>query len=134
MAHFERLNFNIKGLLKFEGSGIFNLGSLAHARTDPETLYFQIAKSSILPRTRTRVLVAKLWSYDHNCRRHLASHARAYCSENSFLDNRGEEFAKLNFEVCFKINELQNSKPQPYYELTKNGKITVRVEELSTTP
>ena len=40
---------------------------------------------------------------------------------------------KLNFEVCFKINELQNSKPQPYYGLTKNGKITVRVEELRQT-
>ncbi|MCV6588700.1 MAG: Rha family transcriptional regulator [Marinobacterium sp.] len=32
-----------------------------------------------------------------------------------------EEFAKLNFEVCFKNNELQNGKPQPYYKMTKNG-------------
>lgn len=25
-----------------------------------------------------------------------------------------EEFAKLNFELCHKISELQNGKPQPY--------------------
>ena len=37
------------------------------------------------------------------------------------IENCDEEFAKLNFEVCFKINELQNGKPTPYYNLTKNG-------------
>ncbi|MDO4698257.1 MAG: Rha family transcriptional regulator [Pasteurellaceae bacterium] len=37
------------------------------------------------------------------------------------IENCDENFAKLNFEVCFKINELQNGKPTPYYNLTKNG-------------
>ncbi|MEC8887339.1 MAG: Rha family transcriptional regulator [Pseudomonadota bacterium] len=32
-----------------------------------------------------------------------------------------EEFAKRNFELCFKINVLQNGKPQPYYKMTKDG-------------
>lgn len=33
-----------------------------------------------------------------------------------------EEFdTKLNFEVCFKNNELQNGKPQKFYRLRKDG-------------
>lgn len=32
-----------------------------------------------------------------------------------------DDFTKLNFEVCFKNNELQNGKPQPYYAMTKDG-------------
>lgn len=33
-----------------------------------------------------------------------------------------EEFdAKLNFEVCYKNNELQNGKPQKFYRLRKDG-------------
>ena len=31
------------------------------------------------------------------------------------------EFAKLNFELCHKNNELQSGKPQPYYEITRDG-------------
>ncbi|WGO83174.1 Rha family transcriptional regulator [Arsenophonus apicola] len=31
------------------------------------------------------------------------------------------EFTERNFTLCFKNNELQNGKPQPYYEMTKNG-------------
>ncbi|PAV03373.1 hypothetical protein CBG25_08075 [Arsenophonus sp. ENCA] len=30
-------------------------------------------------------------------------------------------FTKLNFELCYKNNNLQNGKPQPYYKITKNG-------------
>ena len=37
------------------------------------------------------------------------------------IENCDENFAKLNFELCFKINNLQNGKATPYYELTKNG-------------
>ena len=37
------------------------------------------------------------------------------------MEQCDEDFANLNFEVCFKINELQNGKPTPYYNLTKNG-------------
>lgn len=48
-------------------------------------------------------------------------HANVLRDIKSLLDNCDEEFAKLNFEVCFKINELQNGKPTPYYNLTKNG-------------
>lgn len=32
-----------------------------------------------------------------------------------------DEFAKLNFEVCFENNDLQNGKAQPYYNITKDG-------------
>lgn len=32
-----------------------------------------------------------------------------------------EEFAKLNFELCYKISELQNGKRLPYYEITRDG-------------
>lgn len=31
------------------------------------------------------------------------------------------EFAELNFKLCFKNNELQNGKPRPYYEMTRDG-------------
>lgn len=31
------------------------------------------------------------------------------------------EFTKRNFSLCFKNNKLQNQKPQPYYEMTKDG-------------
>ncbi len=31
------------------------------------------------------------------------------------------EFAKTNFCVCHKNNELQNGKPQPFYQMTKDG-------------
>ena len=48
-------------------------------------------------------------------------HANVLRDIKSLLNNCDEEFAKLNFEVCFKINELQNGKPTPYYNLTKNG-------------
>ncbi|WP_406706419.1 Rha family transcriptional regulator [Sodalis sp.] len=30
-------------------------------------------------------------------------------------------FTKLNFELCYKNNELQNGKPLPYYEMSKDG-------------
>ncbi|WP_114922440.1 Rha family transcriptional regulator [Neisseria elongata] len=32
-----------------------------------------------------------------------------------------DEFAKLNFQLCYKNNELQNGKPQPFYEITRDG-------------
>jgi Rha family phage regulatory protein len=32
-----------------------------------------------------------------------------------------DEVAKLNFEVCFKNNELQNGKPQKFYELNESA-------------
>ncbi len=32
-----------------------------------------------------------------------------------------DDFAKLNFELCYKINDLQNGKPNPYYKITKDG-------------
>ncbi|MFS1539540.1 MAG: Rha family transcriptional regulator [Candidatus Phlomobacter fragariae] len=31
------------------------------------------------------------------------------------------DFTARNFTVCFKNNKLQNGKPQPYYEMTKDG-------------
>ena len=32
-----------------------------------------------------------------------------------------EEFTKLNFELCYENSELQNSKPLPFYRITKDG-------------
>ena len=32
-----------------------------------------------------------------------------------------KELAEPNFRLCFKINQLQNGKPQAYYEMTKDG-------------
>lgn len=32
-----------------------------------------------------------------------------------------EEFARLNFQLCHEISELQNGKPQPYYRMTRDG-------------
>ena len=31
------------------------------------------------------------------------------------------EFTKRNFAFCTKINDLQNGKPQPFVEMTKDG-------------
>lgn len=31
------------------------------------------------------------------------------------------EFAKLNFELCYENNKLQNGKPLPYYNITRDG-------------
>lgn len=31
------------------------------------------------------------------------------------------DFANLHFKVCYKNNELQNGKPQLYYQMTKDG-------------
>lgn len=33
--------------------------------------------------------------------------------------------AKLNFELCHEISDLQNGKPQPYYLMTKDGFMAV---------
>lgn len=32
-----------------------------------------------------------------------------------------QRFAKLNFQLCFENNELQNGKPQKFYRMTKDG-------------
>ena len=31
------------------------------------------------------------------------------------------EFRRLNFELCFEINDLQNGKPNRYFNITKDG-------------
>lgn len=41
--------------------------------------------------------------------------------ESKILPNLSREFTELNFELCFKNNDLQNGKPQKYYNLTKDG-------------
>ena len=37
------------------------------------------------------------------------------------IDDTPKDFAEPNFRLCFKINQLQNGKPQAYYEMTKDG-------------
>lgn len=32
-----------------------------------------------------------------------------------------DKFKRINFELCFKNNDLQNGKPQKYYKMTKDG-------------
>ena len=62
-----------------------------------------------VPKT-TSLVVAKFFGKRHaNVIRDIE---RLDCSEG---------FTKLNFEFCFKNNDLQNGKPQPYYEITKDG-------------
>lgn len=39
----------------------------------------------------------------------------------TLLSNSPDDFTKRNFAFCLKNNELQNGKPQPYFEMTKNG-------------
>lgn len=64
-----------------------------------------------VPRT-TSLVVAKFFGKRHtNVIRDIE---RLDCSEG---------FTKLNFELCFKNNDLQNGKPQPYYTMTKDGLI-----------
>lgn len=49
------------------------------------------------------------------------SHSHVLRDIRELLEGCDDDFAKSNFGLCFKNNELQNGKPQPYYELTKNG-------------
>lgn len=37
------------------------------------------------------------------------------------LVTKQPDFAKLNFELCYKINNLQNGKSQKYYLMTRDG-------------
>lgn len=37
------------------------------------------------------------------------------------LTKKQPDFAKSNFELCYKINKLQNGKPQKYYLMTRDG-------------
>lgn len=62
-----------------------------------------------VPKT-TSLVVAKFFGKHHY--NVLKAIKRLGCSS---------EFAKLNFNVCFNNNDLQNGKPQPYYEMTKDG-------------
>ncbi|NNP75562.1 Rha family transcriptional regulator [Acinetobacter sp. Ac_3412] len=58
----------------------------------------------------TSFRVAEIFKKQH--KNVLQAVQKLECSEN---------FTKLNFKLCYKINELQNGKPQPYYEMTKDG-------------
>ena len=33
------------------------------------------------------------------------------------------EFTELNFALCFEINDLQNGKPNRYFNITRDGRI-----------
>ncbi len=41
--------------------------------------------------------------------------------EKQILPNVSKVFAERNITLCFKNNDLQNGKPQKYYQLTKDG-------------
>lgn len=58
----------------------------------------------------TSLLVAKKFKKEH--KNVLRSIENLECSE---------QFRQLNFELCFKNNDLQNGKPQPYYQITRDG-------------
>ena len=52
---------------------------------------------------------------EHFCKRHdnvIRAIKRLECSN---------DFTALNFEECYRINELANGKPELYYEMTKDG-------------
>ncbi len=48
-------------------------------------------------------------------------HSDVLRSIQSLIKNSPEYFAERNFAFCFKNNNLQNGKPQPYVEMTKDG-------------
>ncbi|MCV6588694.1 MAG: Rha family transcriptional regulator [Marinobacterium sp.] len=60
--------------------------------------------------TTTSFKVAKVFGKQH--KDVLRKLERLECSS---------EFTERNFTLCFKNNELQNGKPQPYYKMTQNG-------------
>ncbi|WP_109064387.1 Rha family transcriptional regulator [Aggregatibacter kilianii] len=60
----------------------------------------------------TSETVAKVFGKQH---KHVLDKIRAILSELP------DEFTKPNFGLCFKNNKLQNGKPQPYFELTKDA-------------
>ncbi|MGJ0626043.1 Rha family transcriptional regulator [Xenorhabdus bovienii] len=39
----------------------------------------------------------------------------------SVIKSCSPEFAERNFTLCHENNELQNGKPQPFYQMTKDG-------------
>ncbi|MEE6056089.1 Rha family transcriptional regulator [Avibacterium paragallinarum] len=99
---------------------LFLLGGLSHLAeirkikmqlANPENFkqFVQIKDNSTVT---TSEIVAKVFGKRHD---NVIRDIRA------ILQECDEDFAKLNFEVCFKINKLQNGKPTPYYNLTKNG-------------
>lgn len=62
-----------------------------------------------VPKT-TSLVVAKFFGKRHSDV--LRAISKLDCSD---------EFSLRNFAVCFKNNDLQNGKPQPYYTMTKDG-------------
>lgn len=39
----------------------------------------------------------------------------------SVISQCSSEFAERNFTLCYENNELQNGKPQPFYQMTRDG-------------
>ncbi len=56
--------------------------------------------------------VAKAFGKDHKDVLRKARSVIGQCSQ---------EFAERNFTLCHKNNELQNGKPQPFYQMTRDG-------------
>ena len=48
-------------------------------------------------------------------------HDNVLASIRRLIANLAAEDALLNFKECFEINGLSNGKPEPVYEMTKNG-------------
>ncbi|HHF2982706.1 TPA: Rha family transcriptional regulator [Vibrio alginolyticus] len=73
----------------------------------PEDLVF-VSKTNAL--VTDSLLVAKYFGKQH----------KNVLQEISTLDC-SQKFTKLNFQLCHKNNELQNSKLRPFYQMTKDG-------------
>ncbi|MBY7931786.1 Rha family transcriptional regulator [Vibrio fluvialis] len=60
----------------------------------------------------TSLKVAEYFDKQHKNVIRAIRRLESECSEN---------FTALNFELCYKNNELQNGKPLPFYNMTKDG-------------
>lgn len=72
----------------------------------PQNLVFSDGKNAFTDSFKISIAFGK--RHDHVIR----AIEQAECSQ---------EFANLNFGVCFKNNDLQNGKPQKYYRITQSG-------------
>ena len=59
--------------------------------------------------------------YSVSTLKRLKRHTHVLDKIKQLIDDTPKDFAEPNFRLCFKINQLQNGKPQAYYEITKDG-------------
>ena len=79
--------------------------------TDIELFKEFVTVEGSTPKTDSRVVASKFGKRHKNVLRSI----------DTIISEVSNKFAKLNFELCFEINGLQNGKPNKFYKMTKNG-------------